>query len=166
MILAEHACPADHCIRVCLLYQIWEHIEYLQDPKHAKMHMYKLAARQTDDQNWQVSKPRLTAMADKELQQEPGLGSCCWNNFEIPGAVEQLWPLVYCLVWATLLIECGCTQGKATNGVKQYVEKKGLAQISDPQAIGEMLDSIISAHPDELQQFRSGKTKVQGYFSG
>ena len=57
-------------------------------------------------------------------------------------------------------------QGKANGGVKEYVTSKGLAQISDPEQIGEMIDKIISDHPDQLQQFRSGKTKVQGFFSG
>lgn len=50
--------------------------------------------------------------------------------------------------------------------MERYVNEKGLAQISDPTQIGEMLDKIIQAHPKELEQFRSGKTKVQGYFSG
>lgn len=50
--------------------------------------------------------------------------------------------------------------------MREYVEKKGMAQISDPVQIGQMLDKIIAEHPDELQQFRAGKTKLQGYFSG
>ena len=58
------------------------------------------------------------------------------------------------------------SQGEANEGVKEYVESKGLAQISDPDQIGEMLDSIIQANPKQLEQFRSGKTKLQGYFSG
>ena len=58
------------------------------------------------------------------------------------------------------------SQGEAEGGVKEYVESKGLAQISDPAQIGEMLDSIIQANPKQLEQFRSGKTKLQGYFSG
>ena len=57
-------------------------------------------------------------------------------------------------------------QGEGASGVKAYVEEKGLAQISDPAQIGKMLDSIIEAHPKELESFRSGKTKIQGYFSG
>jgi Asp-tRNA(Asn)/Glu-tRNA(Gln) amidotransferase B subunit len=57
-------------------------------------------------------------------------------------------------------------QGAADGGVKEYVESQGLAQISDTSQIGEMLDKIIEAHPKELEQFRSGKTKIKGYFSG
>ena len=59
-----------------------------------------------------------------------------------------------------------CLQGEATAGVKEYVEERGLAQISDPQVIGRMLDSILEGHPEQLAQFRSGKTKIQGFFSG
>lgn len=57
-------------------------------------------------------------------------------------------------------------QGEASEGLKAYVESKGLAQISDPVAIGEMLDRIIAAQPEQLEQFRAGKTKLQGFFSG
>lgn len=57
-------------------------------------------------------------------------------------------------------------QGEAADGLKAYVEHKGLAQISDPAVIGEMLDRIIEAQPEQLEQFRAGKTKLQGFFSG
>ena len=57
-------------------------------------------------------------------------------------------------------------QGDGASGVGKYVQDKGLAQISDLGKIGEMLDGIIEAHPKELESFRSGKTKIQGYFSG
>lgn len=63
-------------------------------------------------------------------------------------------------------MHCVHEQGEGASGVKAYVEEKGLAQISDPAQIGKMLDSIIEAHPKELESFRSGKTKIQGYFSG
>lgn len=57
-------------------------------------------------------------------------------------------------------------QGEAASGVKEYVESRGLAQISDPAVIGKMLDRILEGHPEQLDQFRSGKTKIQGFFSG
>jgi len=77
--------------------------------------------------------------------------------------------MAYCLlseIASIRLSECLLLQGVGNGGVKDYVESQGLAQISDTTQIGEMLDSIIQAHPKELEQFRSGKTKIQGYFSG
>jgi aspartyl-tRNA(Asn)/glutamyl-tRNA(Gln) amidotransferase subunit B len=49
---------------------------------------------------------------------------------------------------------------------KALVEKQGLTQISDPEAIAAMIDEVIQAHPQELEQYRAGKTKLQGFFVG
>ena len=57
-------------------------------------------------------------------------------------------------------------QGEGAGSLREYVEEKGLAQISDEGAIGGMIDGVLAAHPKELGQFRAGKTKLQGYFVG
>jgi aspartyl-tRNA(Asn)/glutamyl-tRNA(Gln) amidotransferase subunit B len=49
---------------------------------------------------------------------------------------------------------------------KALVEKQGLTQISDPAAIEAMIDQVLQAHPQELEQYRAGKTKLQGFFVG
>lgn len=49
---------------------------------------------------------------------------------------------------------------------KALVEAKGLTQISDPGAIEALVLEVIAAHPEELAQFRAGKTKLQGFFVG
>lgn len=49
---------------------------------------------------------------------------------------------------------------------KALVEKKGLIQISDTGEIEKIIDEVIAAHPKELEQFRSGKTKLKGFFVG
>ncbi len=49
---------------------------------------------------------------------------------------------------------------------KELVEKKGLIQISDTAAIEKIIDEVIAAHPDELEKFRNGKTKLKGFFVG
>ncbi len=46
------------------------------------------------------------------------------------------------------------------------VESKGLTQISDTSAIEAAIDEILQAHPQELAQYRAGKTKLQGFFVG
>lgn len=49
---------------------------------------------------------------------------------------------------------------------KALVEQQGLTQISDPAAIAAMIDQVLQAHPQELEQYRAGKTKLQGFFVG
>ncbi len=49
---------------------------------------------------------------------------------------------------------------------KALVDSKGLTQISDPAAIEAMIDEVMTANPDKVEQFRAGKTKLQGFFIG
>jgi aspartyl-tRNA(Asn)/glutamyl-tRNA(Gln) amidotransferase subunit B len=49
---------------------------------------------------------------------------------------------------------------------KEIVESKGLIAISNPDELAEIIDKIIAANPDKLEQFRAGKTKLQGFFVG
>jgi len=48
----------------------------------------------------------------------------------------------------------------------KLVEAEGLIQLSDADAIGTLIDEVLAAHPKELEQFRAGKTKMQGFFVG
>jgi len=50
--------------------------------------------------------------------------------------------------------------------VEEIIEKKGLVQISDPQAIEKIVLEVIAAHPDELEKYRAGKTSLKGFFVG
>jgi aspartyl-tRNA(Asn)/glutamyl-tRNA(Gln) amidotransferase subunit B len=48
----------------------------------------------------------------------------------------------------------------------EIIEKKGLRQITDSSAIEAMIDGILAANPQQIQQYRAGKTKVLGFFVG
>ncbi|KAF3457535.1 hypothetical protein FNV43_RR02193 [Rhamnella rubrinervis] len=50
--------------------------------------------------------------------------------------------------------------------VKGLIEEKDLVQIMDPDEIEKMVDKVISDNPKQLEQYRGGKTKLQGYFAG
>nr|GMD12708.1 glutamyl-tRNA(Gln) amidotransferase subunit B, chloroplastic/mitochondrial isoform X1 [Ipomoea batatas] len=39
-------------------------------------------------------------------------------------------------------------------------------EIVDPQEIEKMVDKVIAENPKQLEQYRGGKTKLQGYFAG
>ncbi|MGB5961966.1 MAG: Asp-tRNA(Asn)/Glu-tRNA(Gln) amidotransferase subunit GatB [Coleofasciculaceae cyanobacterium] len=75
------------------------------------------------------------------------------------------------------LIEDGTISGKIAKDIlpellteggsaKELVERKGLIQISDTAELEAMIDQVIAANPKELEQYRNGKTKLQGFFVG
>ncbi len=49
---------------------------------------------------------------------------------------------------------------------KLIVEERGLGMISDPGAISLIVDNLIAEYSKEVEQFRNGKTKLQGFFVG
>jgi aspartyl-tRNA(Asn)/glutamyl-tRNA(Gln) amidotransferase subunit B len=53
---------------------------------------------------------------------------------------------------------------------RQIVEERGLAQVSDESELASVIDGIIAAHPDVVEEYRSGddkaKKKKRGFFMG
>lgn len=75
------------------------------------------------------------------------------------------------------LIEEGTISGKIAKEIlpelltkggsaKALVESKGLTQISNTGELEKIIDELLVANPDKVEQFRSGKTKLQGFFVG
>ena len=75
------------------------------------------------------------------------------------------------------LIEGGTISGKIAKEIlpelleqggspRAIVEARGLGMISDPQAIEAIVEALLAAHPEEVEAFRGGKTKLQGFFVG
>lgn len=50
--------------------------------------------------------------------------------------------------------------------VKGLIEAKDLVQIADPTEIENMVNKVIAENPKQLEQYRGGKTKLQGFFAG
>jgi len=74
-------------------------------------------------------------------------------------------------------IESGDISGKAgkevldylidnNNSVEEVIEKLGLKQVSDDGAILAIIDEIISSNEDKVEQYKSGKDKLFGFFVG
>jgi len=89
---------------------------------------------------------------------------------ELPLKPDQLAELVH-------LIEGGVISGKIAKDLlpellaqggsaKAIVEAQGLGMISDPAAITAIVEGLLAAHPAEVEAFRGGKTKLQGFFVG
>ncbi|MCS7055447.1 MAG: Asp-tRNA(Asn)/Glu-tRNA(Gln) amidotransferase subunit GatB [Thermoflexales bacterium] len=49
---------------------------------------------------------------------------------------------------------------------RQIVEAKGLAQVSDVDALRQVVSDVIAAHPNQVQQYLSGQEKVFGFLVG
>jgi aspartyl-tRNA(Asn)/glutamyl-tRNA(Gln) amidotransferase subunit B len=45
-------------------------------------------------------------------------------------------------------------------------EKEKPQQLSDPAALGRIIDEVLAANPKQLEQYRAGKTTVIGFFVG
>ncbi|XP_019253697.1 PREDICTED: glutamyl-tRNA(Gln) amidotransferase subunit B, chloroplastic/mitochondrial [Nicotiana attenuata] len=50
--------------------------------------------------------------------------------------------------------------------VKGLIKEKDLVQIVDTAEIEKMVDKVIADNPKQLEQYRGGKTKLQGFFAG
>ena len=75
------------------------------------------------------------------------------------------------------LIEAGKISGKIGKEIlpellekggsaKALVEERGLGMISDPEAIEALVEELLAEHPEEVESYRGGKTKLQGFFVG
>ena len=86
---------------------------------------------------------------------------------ELPFRPEQLAEMVQ-------LMDGGKISGKIAKeiellekgGSPKAIDERGLGMISDPAAIEAIVDEFLAAHPDEVEAFRGGKTKLQGFFVG
>lgn len=55
---------------------------------------------------------------------------------------------------------------KTNEHPKAIVERKGLVQISDTEAIEKEIDAILAKFSNEISRYRSGETKLMGFFVG
>ncbi len=49
---------------------------------------------------------------------------------------------------------------------RTVVQEKNLVQLSDEAELQQMVEAIVTANPEQAEQFRQGKTKVMGFFVG
>jgi aspartyl-tRNA(Asn)/glutamyl-tRNA(Gln) amidotransferase subunit B len=50
--------------------------------------------------------------------------------------------------------------------VPEIIKQNNLAQVSDETALREMIQAVIDDHPTQLEEYRSGKDKLFGFFVG
>jgi len=54
----------------------------------------------------------------------------------------------------------------ATVGLDVIIEKKGLKQISDVGELEKVVDDVLEANPNQIEQYKAGKEQLFGYFVG
>lgn len=55
---------------------------------------------------------------------------------------------------------------KTSKDPEAIVKEKGLVQITDASSIEKLIDEVIEANPKQVEQYRSGKDKLFGFFVG
>ncbi len=112
-----------------------------------------------------------------------GKGATTWLTVELQGRFSDGMNILSSPVDAKKLgllvkaIESGEISGKAAKEVLDYImlndeqiheviEKLGLKQVSDDGAILAIIDEIIAANTDKVEQYKSGKDKLFGFFVG
>lgn len=55
---------------------------------------------------------------------------------------------------------------KSGNDPDVVIRDKGFIQVSDDETLGSLIDQILTKNPSQVEQFRTGKDKVFGFFVG
>jgi aspartyl-tRNA(Asn)/glutamyl-tRNA(Gln) amidotransferase subunit B len=106
-----------------------------------------------------------------------------WLTVELQGRLKNGLSLetspIDALTLATLVkrIDDQTISGKAAKEVLDFlmenesdvdsaIDKLGLKQVSDTGALEKMVDEILAANPDKVEQYKAGKDKLFGFFVG
>ena len=82
------------------------------------------------------------------------------NLVELVGLIEK--GTISNNIGKQILIDMLQTGEKAS----AIVEKKGLSQITDVDAIRKMVEEVVANNPNQVEQYKSGKTNILGFFVG
>jgi Asp-tRNA(Asn)/Glu-tRNA(Gln) amidotransferase B subunit len=55
---------------------------------------------------------------------------------------------------------------QATRQLERRIEQRGLAQVSDVDALAAEIDAVLAEHPAEVAAYRGGKEGLIGFFVG
>jgi aspartyl-tRNA(Asn)/glutamyl-tRNA(Gln) amidotransferase subunit B len=55
---------------------------------------------------------------------------------------------------------------KSTDSADQLIDKLSLRQISDSSALEEMVDRVLNENPEQVNEYKSGKEQILGFFVG
>lgn len=121
---------------------------------------------------------------EESIKENDSKTAITWINVELLGRVNKLnlkfSDLKFCardLADLLFLIKNNVVSGKIAKDVldimietgdkaEKIVEEKGLKQVTDISAIKEQISKILEANLDKVEQYKSGKDKLFGFFVG
>jgi aspartyl-tRNA(Asn)/glutamyl-tRNA(Gln) amidotransferase subunit B len=108
--------------------------------------------------NWIIGE--LSAVMNK---QAIDIAACPLRPQQLAGLLKRIADRTISGKIAKQIFEAMWSQGQTAD---EIIESRGLKQITDNHAIELMVDQVIEKSPLQLEQYRSGKQKVFGYFVG
>ena len=118
--------------------------EESKNPKAASNWIMVELMRELKDHNVEISKSPISAKGLAELIQ-------MIDSNAISGKIAKA---VFKEMWSS---------GESP---EKIVKAKGMVQITDPKAIEEIVEKTLAASPAQVEQYRSGKDKLFGFFVG
>ncbi len=89
---------------------------------------------------------------------------------ESPVSAEHLGELVSLIakgeISGKLAKEIFAKMIESGDAARAIIDREGLRQISDTDALGKIVDEVIANNPKQVEQYKSGKTAVLGYLVG
>jgi aspartyl-tRNA(Asn)/glutamyl-tRNA(Gln) amidotransferase subunit B len=93
-----------------------------------------------------------------------------WDISESPIQADRLGDLIARILDNTISGKIAKTVFETmledSSAVDSIIESKGLKQVTDSGAIEALVDEVIANNPEQVEQYRSGKEKVFGFFVG
>ncbi|NLH46986.1 MAG: Asp-tRNA(Asn)/Glu-tRNA(Gln) amidotransferase subunit GatB [Myxococcales bacterium] len=131
----------------------------------------------TEDPDTAAFYEQVAALADPKLAANWVMGdlTALWKEREIGAAASPVTPAA--LAELIRLIAGGSISGKIAKDVLaamaagegspgEIVAKRGLTQISDSSSLEPMIEEVLKNNPKQLDQYKSGKTGLFGFFVG
>lgn len=138
----------------------FEDAEVLSEPQELVAYFEEVAVQADPKQaaNWVRGELRAQL---RELGQEP------WESRVTPGHMAALIGLIEDRTLSVPLAKEVLAEVIATGAEPaDVVEEKGLGQISDDAALGEIVERLLAENPEQAAQLRGGKDKLVGFFVG
>ena len=89
---------------------------------------------------------------------------------EAPVSAERLGELVSLIakgeISGKMAKEIFAKMVESGESARTIIDREGLRQISDTDALGKIVDEVIAGNPKQVEQYKSGKTAVVGYLVG
>ena len=88
------------------------------------------------------------------------------SRLAAPGLADLLRRIIDGVISGKLAKEVFEAMWSGEGEADAVIEKRGLRQISDPEALVRVITEVIAANPSQVAEYSAGKEKLFGYFVG